>query len=100
MASYEKQGCIPHPYIFVQLLQDSEALRVSESKQYALRVVRNCVDAHLELRRTCGRYIAAPIIGSEPIVYTIRRCGNPNEDSVQQKLETLAPQYVAKGFLS
>ena len=27
-----------------------------------------------------------------------RRCGNPNEDSVQQKLETLAPQYVAEGF--
>ena len=30
MANYEKQveltrGCIPHPYIFVQLLQDSEA---------------------------------------------------------------------------
>ena len=29
MANYEKtsgtRGCIPHPYIFVQLLQDSEA---------------------------------------------------------------------------
>ena len=25
MANYETRGCIPHPYIFVELLQDSEA---------------------------------------------------------------------------